>query len=220
MRKSGVRPKGQVSIRWSADFAYAIGLLASDGYLSQNGNYISLVSKDREQVQNFISALKLKPLTIGTNLSGSRKSMSYRVQFGDVLFHAWLKTIGITAKKSKTIGALAVPDRFFFDFLRGVFDGDGSFYSYYDKRWKCSFMFYLIFASGSKKFIYWLRQVTEKKLGVRGHISEDKKKSVLQLKYAKAESLKIIKKMYYSNSVPCLKRKRTKIFTALKQVGA
>ena len=117
--KRGAVAKGQVHIKWSADFAYAIGLLASDGFLSQNGQYISLVSKDKEQIINFMQALKISNLKIGKNISGSGLSLSYRVQFGDVLFHTWLRTVGITPKKSKTISTVAVPEKFFFDFLRG-----------------------------------------------------------------------------------------------------
>lgn len=80
------------------------------------------------------------------------------VQFSDVLFHQFLISIGITPAKSKTIGIIKIPKKYFFDFLRGCFDGDGSFYSYYDKRWKSSFMFYLTLASASQDFINWIRK--------------------------------------------------------------
>ncbi len=98
-------------------------------------------------------------------------------------------------------------------------DGDGSFYSYFDPRWKSSFMFYLIFASASRGHINWLRKEISDHCGTVGHITTDDKKIIHQLKYAKRESLKILKNMYYSESVICLSRKRLKVEKALKITG-
>ncbi|MFZ3020148.1 MAG: hypothetical protein WA051_01335 [Minisyncoccia bacterium] len=49
----GPKPKGKVNVRWSANFAYAIGLLVTDGNLSPDGRHISFVSRDIEQINNF-----------------------------------------------------------------------------------------------------------------------------------------------------------------------
>ena len=138
------------------------------------------------------------------------------VQFSDVLFYNFLESIGLMPNKSKIIGEIILPQKFYFDFLRGSFDGDGSFYSYFDPRWKSSFMFYLCFVSASKKHIDWLRNETEYRTGVLGHITKARLSSVYQLKYAKADTLKILKNMYYSDTVICLNRKRSKIEAALK----
>lgn len=211
----GSKPKGKVKIKWSPNFAYAIGLLATDGHISKDRRHIDLTSKDREQIENFMNCLDIKN-KIGTKLSGSKKP-AYRFQFGDVLFYGFLLQIGLTPKKSKTIGALKIPKKYFFDFLRGSFDGDGSFYSYYDPRWKSSFMYYLVFVSASKEHIDWLREQSRKILGVVGHITQDGRKRTYQLKYAKREALKILKKMYYGRTVACLSRKRLKVERALRE---
>ncbi len=209
----GPKPKGKVQIKWSPDFAYAIGLLASDGNLSKNGRHITLTSKDKEQLSNYQHCLGIDG-AMGITKSGA--GLSYvRVQFGDVLFYKFLQNIGFTPAKSKTIGALKIPKKYFFDFLRGSFDGDGSFYSYFDPRWKSSHMFYTVFISASPAHIEWLRTVIFEKLGVLGHISADGRKRTLQLKYAKRDSWKILKSMYYSDTVVCLSRKRLKIDKAL-----
>ena len=100
--------------------------------------------------------------------------------------------------------------------MRGCFDGDGTFYSYWDKRWRSSFMFYIEFISASKKHIDWLRTELKEKLDVLGHIGKDGRNSTYQLKYAKKEALEIIKKIYYDKKVVCLSRKRLKIEKALK----
>jgi len=77
-------------------------------------------------------------------------------------------------------------------------------------------MYYLELASASKNFIDWIRRSLQTKLRVKGHVTKDSKGSTYQLKYAKKESLKIIKKMYYSDTVACLARKKEKIHKALE----
>src|SRR3989344_5929092 len=141
MGKRGIKPKGKVKIKWSPQFAYAIGLLATDGCLLNDGRHIDLTSKDREQLMNY-----KKCLAIDTKITSKHSSLGnryLRVQFGDVLFYRFLLGIGFTPAKSKTMAHLAIPKKYFFDFLRGCFDGDGCFYSYWDPRWHSSFMYYL-----------------------------------------------------------------------------
>lgn len=218
MGKRGPKPKKSIEIVWSAEFAYAIGLLVTDGSLSTNGRHIDFTSKDIQQIKNFMHALKITHLKIGKKINSKNKEKNcFRVQIGDVHFYAWLVSIGITSRKSKTIGAVEIPPQYFFDFLRGVFDGDGSFYSYYDLRWKSSFMFYISFTSASIEFVDWLRNEIEVRLAIRGHLTHQKWSTCHQLKYAKADSLKIIERMYYDSSVLCLGRKRDKISLALKE---
>jgi len=213
-----MKPLGKVKIKWSPEFAYAIGLLATDGNLSDNGRQFDFTSQDKEQVENFKKCLGLRN-KIGEKTSGSTDKTSLRVQFGDILFYKFLLKIGLTANKSKTIGSLDIPKAYFFDFLRGHFDGDGTFYSYWDPRWRSSYMFYTIFASASKPHITWLRKMISTLAFVNGHITKAKRSSVYQLKYAKAESLKLLPKLYYTNAVVCLSRKRKKIEKALKVEG-
>ena len=80
-------------------------------------------------------------------------------------------------------------------------------------------MFYTIFASASPKHITWLRQSIKKLLKINGHVTKSIHDSTYQLKYAKAESLKLLPKLYYDEHVVCLPRKRAKIEKALKISG-
>ncbi len=217
MEKRGVKPKGKVKIKWSPYFAYAIGLLVSDGCLS-SGRHIILVSKDTEQLRNFMKALVIT-VPIGRTKSGYDGNTAFRIQFSDVLFYDFLETIGLMPRKSRIIGEIKVPAKYFFDFLRGSFDGDGCTYSYWDPRWRSSFMFYTTFVSASRKHVLWLRNEIYKRLKVKGHMTGDGKKAIFQLKYAKADSMKVLRKMYYQRNVLCLSRKRLKIVKMLATVG-
>ena len=210
---------------WSPEFAYAIGLIASDGCLSNDGRHLFFVSKDLEQIKNLKKCLGLE-VKIGIHRAGVRmKNRTYhRVQWGDVFLYNFLLSIGLMSNKSKVIGALAIPDEYFFDFLRGSFDGDGSFYSYFDPRWKASFMYYLNFTSASLPHIDWLRETLNRFLGVKGHISKnggiEKSRNVIcNLRFAKKESLLVMNAMYSTLCPVHLSRKRLKIERALRIVG-
>lgn len=209
-----MKPLNKVKIKWSPKFAYALGLIVTDGSLSIDGRHIEITSKDEEQLKNYLKCLGINTkITIKHSGSGEKYK---RVQFGDVNFYKFLMSIGLMPRKTKIIGSVMMPPDYFFDFLRGHFDGDGTFYSYWDPRWRSSFMFYTEFISASEKHIRWLRKEIFKRLKIKGHITNSNNDSIYQLKYAKSESLKLLSKMYYDKKVVCLSRKRVKIEKALK----
>jgi len=214
MRKRGPQPKRIINETWNANLAYAIGLIATDGCLSSDGLLIDLTSKDREQLLNFSKCVGVN-FKIG-NKWNSKGDKCLRIQFKNRIFYDFLLSIGLTPKKSLTMGKLKIPSKYFFDFLRGCFDGDGCFYSYWDPRWRSSHMFYLEFISASKKHIDWLKEELESRVGVFGHIGKDGRGRTFQLKYGKKEAMEVIKKMYYNQKVVSLSRKKLKIQRALE----
>ncbi len=212
------KPKHKVRIDWSPDFAYAIGLLATDGNLSPNGRQFDFTSSDIEQLENFKRCLGITN-KIGYKKSGDGKRISGRIQFGDVRFYAFLSDIGLMPNKSKRLREIKIPNALFFDFLRGCFDGDGSFHSYWDKRWKSSFMFYVSFVSASKTHIDWLQRKIFSFLKISGHVTKSINSSAYQLKYAKADSLKLLPRIYYQRGIMRLSRKYLKIKRCLATLG-
>lgn len=207
--KRGPKPKGKVKILWSPEFAYAIGLLVADGCVLNDGRHIDLTSKDRAQIETFKKCLKLDT-KISTKFSGAG-NMSYRVLFSDVLFRTFLIGIGIHPAKSKTISEVSVPDKYFSDFLRGYFDGDGCSYSFYDPVFPRSYRFYISFISASPDYIDWLRMQIQRFVGIKGHLSRHLQSGYVQLKYAKREALLLAQYMYQSPNSPSLRRKHLKI---------
>lgn len=214
-RKRGPKPRGKVSTEWSADLAYTIGLIATDGNLSKDGRHISLVSKDIEQIECFKKALKLSNLiAVCTSIRGARY---YKIQFGDVLFYNFLYSIGLHQNKSKTISTILVPPEFFPDFVRGNLDGDGCVYSCFDIRWKASLLVNTSFVSASLRYVIWLCNEIEKKFDIKGNISIGKKAESIwyQLRYSKYDSVILWNNLYYSPDVLCLNRKKLKIANIL-----
>lgn len=207
--------KHRVKIKWSANFAYTIGLLVTDGSLSNDGRHIDFTSKDLELIKHVRTALDLQT-RITTKSRGQTDTKNYyRIQIGDVTFYEFLEKIGLSPKKTKTMGIIAIPKKYFFDFLRGHFDGDGTFYSYFDPRWPKSFLFYLVFVSASPKHIYWLQNQITQLLGIKSHITKARTDSIYQLKFSKNAAIPVIQKMYGSSNKMCLQRKHLKIKSAL-----
>ncbi len=204
---------GKVKIEWSSKFAYALGLIVSDGSLSKDGRHIDFTSKDREQIENFSSALNLN------NKIGIKKSaagnISCRIQISDSQFYRFMEGIGITSAKSKTIDNVIIPSQYYSHYLRGVFDGDGYSSSYFDKRWKSSFMLYIVFCSASLTFLKNVQSMIHEHICIKGHIIKARKgNTCFELRYSKFEA-KTLAKWIYKDAEYYLSRKYLKIDQSL-----
>jgi hypothetical protein len=205
---------------WTPELAYVIGLLTTDGNLSCDGRHIAMRSCDLQLLKTFKKCLNLPNKISETFNNGWGKKRNYRIQFGNVQLYRWLLKIGLTPKKTYTVGKLEIPDKYFPDFLRGHLDGDGSVYTYKD-YWNTfknpEYIYTRLwtkFISASKTHINWIRESISRIVYIKGHISERKPlrpyqtTSMHELKFAKKDSIKLLSRLYYSPNVPCLERKR------------
>ena len=194
-------------LKWNPKLAYAIGLLTTDGNLSKDGRHLEFTSNDIQLVKTFKQCLGLTGVKIGSKTSGFKDKKYPRIQFSNIKLYQELLKIGLTPDKSKTIGELKIPDKYFFDFLRGCFDGDGTIFSYWDRRWHSSFMFYIAFASGSLEFLKWLQKKIRIACGLNGYTGRAGSNHTYILRYAKKEGMILFNMMYHSKNIPFLKRK-------------
>jgi hypothetical protein len=115
----------------SPDKAYFLGLLASDGNISPRLTAVRIALKEEdslilEQFRKFLGEdapeLKTKTSKINGKLSAPQKvlALSKKSMVEDLL------KLGITPNKSHTLKLLCDLREFKKDFLRGVWDGDGS----------------------------------------------------------------------------------------------
>jgi hypothetical protein len=198
---------------WTADLAYVVGLITTDGCLSQDGRHLTLTSKDTDLLETARRCLGVAArITLTTN-----PRPCYRLQWSDVLFHRWLTGIGLMPAKSLRLGPLRVPDEWFRDFLRGCIDGDGSIVTYTDRynTFKSpSYVYtrlYVSVLSASRPFIEWLRASIQRLVRLSGDVGVRKSTGhhdVWRLRYAKRESLAMLRWIYYAPDVACLQRKR------------
>ena len=99
MEKIDNRLKQKVKIERSSNFAYAIGLIASDGYVSKDRRHVSFVSKDEEQVVNYMKALGISNKIGYTRVKNRHPEEYKRVQFSDATFWRFLNEIGLYPAK-------------------------------------------------------------------------------------------------------------------------
>ncbi len=212
--------KNKLQFEWNANLAYAIGLLATDGSLSKDGRHIILVSTDYQILENFQKCLPFNT-KITNKLPGEySKKQTYKVQFSNVQFYNWLLTIGLFPNKTYTINSIKIPNQYFRDFLRGHLDGDGDVVTYLDtsntsKNPHYKYMrIYTRFCSASKEHIFWIQNTIYNLIQIKGSIHEWTKKdnptAQWRLRFAKKDSLRLYKWMYYNSDILCLDRKKEK----------
>lgn len=214
-----MRRKYKVDCTWTPELAYVIGLITSDGNLSPSGRHISLTSKDREMVETAKQLLKLSN-AIGRKARGGESDKKYFVlQFGDIHFYEFLLSLGLTQAKSRTLGRIAIPDYVFADFFRGCIDGDGNIGTYAHPESR-NVQIRLSLCSGSKAFLLWVHETVTRLYGIKGgYFYHQKKSDVHSLCFGSKNSLILLDKMYYADTVPALTRKRVVAETLLGRVA-
>lgn len=205
---------------WTPNLAYVIGLLTTDGSLSNDGRHISFRSSDRQLIETFESCLQTKQKIAETKkaLGAWAVKPSYRIQYSNVRFYRWLLTIGLTPAKTHTIGSIKIPDKYFRDFMRGHLDGDGTVRTYTDSyniyrgRKYTNERLATFFLSASFCHIMWVQDKIQELTGCHGAIIVEKNirgTCLWKIKYSKKESLILLKWLYYRDNLPCLERKAT-----------
>jgi len=201
-------------VSWSDAIAYVVGLIATDGCLISGRSQIAFVSLDRTLCEVLLGTLR-RSNKIRTTLTDSGTT-AYRVQFGDARLYRWLLSIGLTPRKSLTLGAIAVPDAHVLSLVRGLLDGDGSVLTYsYRGTGKARGTYEALrvrFCSGSEEHVNWLREVLRARLGIKGWIvrtdRKDRPRPTFYLCYGNVESARLLKELYSDPTAPALDRKR------------
>ena len=203
--------------KWSPEMAYVLGLIATDGCISKSGT-VSLCVNDKDLLEKVKAAM-----------GSSHAIKSYAHQEGLYIFNfareklvADLNSLGIFPKKSLNIRFPDVPDAFLVDFIRGVFDGDGSVF--FEKRSPKSPL-KSSFVSSSKGFL----DTLESKLRALGmpkrNIYQHKTKNCTSymFRYAHKDSIKLFTVLYKDNSpgngMIFLERKYNKFIEGMQLAG-
>jgi hypothetical protein len=194
--------------------AYLVGLTATDGCLIQSRRAINFKSADRELVELYLALLgRTNKVGLGTTQFGG---VVFKTQFGDTRLYGWLESIGLTPRKSLTLGAIAVPDDYLAPLVRGLLDGDGNITN---GTWKAdttrrSDYYYewlrVRFYSASRTHLDWLKSRLAARLALRGWITFNSRRgnAVGALGYGKHDSIKLLSWLYSDPAAPCLERKR------------
>ena len=212
-------------VTWSSELAWVVGLIATDGNLSRQGG-LSITSKDRSPLETVKACLGLTT-PIGVCVNG-RGQLYSKLQWYDRSLYEWLTEIGLTPAKSLTLKPLAVPDEYFRDFLRGCIDGDGTVLVYTDRQHVVKdprYVYerlYVSLVSASRPFIDWITARVRTHLEVKGAIQTRQapgRHPLYRMRFAKRDSIRILRWIYYSPDLPCLERKRLKAKQGILAAG-
>lgn len=202
-------------IGWSAEMAYLVGLTATDGCLVSGRRAINFKSADRQLVETYVQLLGR------SNKIGHERTkagdIAYHVQFSDTRLYTWFQAVGLTPRKSLTLGAIDVPDEFLAPLVRGLLDGDGNISN---AVWKADTSrrsdyyyewFRTRFASASPAHLEWLKDRLRGRLGLRGWIWQDLSRGngMGWLTYGKHDSISLLRWLYADPAAACLQRKRS-----------
>ncbi|MCQ9207407.1 MAG: hypothetical protein NG740_05990 [Omnitrophica bacterium] len=194
--------------QWSREMAYVLGLLMTDGCLNRPKNSsfrIRLCLNDRELLEKVANV-------IGSNhnITASRHQEGlYSLLFAREKLAQDLIKLGLKLRKSLDLEFPELPNEYLRDFIRGVFDGDGSVY-FNKKSPNCPLV--TKFVGGSRPFMYKLEQKLQGLGMPKRKIYEERRKNVsYTIRYSHKNSLKLGGLMYsHIDSDLYLKRKYIK----------
>ncbi len=203
-----------IDTTWRQELAYVVGLIAADGWLRSDSYSIGFVSRESSLINLYRKALNTQKKARKRPRGGEVKKKYFTICFKSKQFYSFLRSIGIHPKKSKTIQKVELPDDYFADFVRGLYDGDGTFWTAWDKRWPKSFVYYLGLSSASMEFVIWIKTQLTRLYGVKGYIHGGK--GAYTIRYVKGDTRRLFKIMYYKPDLLYLRRKHDKIRRAIE----
>ena len=210
---------------WSSSMGYVLGYFAADGSMLENNRgayFIEFTSIDRILLEHVQLATDSNHAITPRERGGNTKT-SYRLQIGSREWFQDLTDLGFTQNKSNTLQFPEIPSKYFGDFVRGYFDGDGC--AYFKQNWakdrgKERWVFRTLFTSGSYEFLFQLHRRL-KISGVKGGHISSKSKGAYDLVFSAHDSLALYRLMYHTaqDANLFLPRKREKLEQAIQVLG-
>ncbi len=191
--------------------SYVLGFLFADGNIvktKRGTHFVTFYSADKQLLSNIKIVMGLDHKISKRN---SRSGKVYRIQVGSREMYDDLLRLGLIPKKSKRMKMINIPTKYFGDFVRGYFDGDGNVWSGYinkDRKTK-TFVLYVSFTSASVGFLKDMLLMLRKYVNIEGGgVYPVKNKNCARLSLATKDSLKLYKVMYNTCYSLFLSRKR------------
>lgn len=164
--------------------SYFLGLFLADGNF--NNGLVEINSKDSSFLNDVESQSELEFIIDNRN----NQDMS-RIRTSNSFVKTFLRYHGVKegSKHSNLPYPSKIDEKYFYSFLAGYFDGDGSVSFSEDGKVGIQF------TSNSRKFLEKIRKKLNDKMGVRGSFYEYSNKESYKIRYAKSESKLILEKI-------------------------
>ena len=202
---------------WNAENAYWIGYIYADGYIRYN-------KANREYELGMELQVSDKHILedLSEKITGTKK-LTYK-HFEGVIYHN--KNVSITdscvmrvhskkivedlisknikPRKSFISDFPIIPDEFFMDFLRGYIDGDGCLYVNQKNHMTVHI------TSAHSEVLYYIQSMlwSHYSISTKVYKYDDMKYRIMC--FRQSDCKKLLEKIYYSNDIMCLKRKKDK----------
>ncbi|BDG33489.1 hypothetical protein [Parageobacillus thermoglucosidasius] len=193
-----LKPEKQ-TINWNSNIGWLVGLIATDGCLQSGKSRIIITSKDYEMIDHVKNIVRDE--ITGREYKPTRFEREgcvwWSYGFTSKLFYQFCIKVGLTPKKSLTLGELNIPEKYFIDFLRGVIDGDGCIKQRNLKNANLTPDFGFAIYSASFTFLNWINEYCTTLLNVKGTICKhSSSKNFWELRWRKKDSIKIAHALY------------------------
>lgn len=188
---------------WSADLAWLVGLIWSDGNLTRNT--IEICAKERDFMM-MVADMIGQPNGVRPKNGGG----AWRVVFTSKTVANFLRGVGLTPRKSFTVSWPVMPPEYEAHFIRGLFDGDGCVTLRMDRQGQqvADLQWEVVTASVALRdsLARWMKD-----RGVHARVSLSHT-TVWRVSVSKQSSLRILHGLLYPSTlaIPCLLRKRQK----------
>ncbi len=183
---------------------YTLGLIWSDGNLNKEKDKITFCFKDKD----FVEFLYKK-------ICDTEKHKVYEFNKQDFKSYGFINTnkdfiekcikLGLVPNKSKVINFPKIPENYYYSFIRGIFDGDGSVYIH--NRYKNTNYLGVSILSANKDFLIPLQEILVKN-DIECNLLKEWRGSVYVIKIYKKQSIKNFYNFIYKNTENFLPRKK------------
>jgi hypothetical protein len=186
--------------KWTPEMAYVLGFFAADGYITLNkrgANFWCIQITDRALLEAIKRVVQAEH-KIGMRLRKKETEKTiYRLQIGSKKMCDDLRELGFTERKTKSLAIPNIPLRYFSDFVRGYFDGDGNVWVGFinTKRPKPLLAIRVMFTSSSYEFLSKLKKRLDK-FSIKGGKVIKGQGNYFRLQYSILSSLKLYDFMY------------------------
>lgn len=203
----------------SRNKAYILGLIISDGYVD-NYTKLTFTSKDIELVEIFKRELKSEHKLSTYNIFDKRTNKIYirhSIQIASKEIITDLNELGIFRNKSFDCKMPDIPEEYFWHFIRGLFDGDGTISKELKKK-EGALRFSII---GSENLITTIKTkfnnigLTDTKLEVTNY--QNNNNHIVKIHYYSFKDLSLLKEKIYENSEELRLTRKYLAFQTLKE---
>ena len=120
--------------KWSREMSYVFGYFIADGCICtaknrpNNPYTFNITSIDEEHLYKLRDVMGSNHKI--SNKNGHNKNSAFQIQIRSLSLALDLMDLGVPLRKTYNLETIFVPEKYFWDFTRGFFDGDGTVYIY------------------------------------------------------------------------------------------